>query len=370
MAESELIRHPNPTGLDYMNGVLKWNYTIGLELLALMDAGDRYGDPRMEAYALRYADTIINARGEIYKYKKENYNLDHICPGRMLFRLWERTGQERFRMTLDRLREQLDGQPRTSEGGFWHKKVYPWQMWLDGLYMGEPFYAEYALRFETGQQQRASFDDIVNQFLIVAEHTRDSVTGLYRHAWDESRSQFWADPRTGQSAHIWGRALGWYVMALVETLDYLPSDHPGHAQMVALLRDIYERLPRYADRQTGMWYQVLELPNRQGNYLESTCSAMFVYGMLKSVRKGYLDPSLAPKAEQGYRNFIRTFIREEKDGTISVTNCCAVAGLGGKDRRDGSFEYYIGELVRDNDAKAVGPFIWASLEYETLHPGQ
>lgn len=367
MVESEMIRNPEPTQLDFMEGRLKWNYTIGLELQAMLDVYDRYDLPHVWDYAVQYADTMINDKGEIVTYKLSNYNIDHICPGRMLFRIYDRTGDMKYRRAMRMLREQLETQPRTSDGGFWHKKIYPNQMWLDGLYMGGPFYSEYASRFESGDKKKESWNDIIHDFTTVAKHTYDPVTKLYRHAWDESREQFWADPETGQSQHAWLRAVGWYAMGIVEVLDYMPRGYQGTEELVTILQNLYKVLPKYADPKTGMWYQVMDRPGADGNYLESTGSAMLVYTMLKGIRKGYLDKSLLPEALRLYDKFIKTFIREEPDGTISLTMCCSVAGLGGKDMRDGSYTYYLSEPVRDNDAKGIGPFIWASLEVEYLN---
>ena len=225
--------------------------------------------------------------------------------------------------------------------------------------MAEPFLATYAS--QTGQD--SLFTTVARQFLVAAEKTYDPATGLYRHAWDESRSMFWADPVTGQSAHCWGRALGWYAMALVDVLDFFPEDRPERAELLAVLCHILETLPSYADPATGMWYQVLDCPGREGNYLEATCSAMFTYVYLKASRKGYFVREDAPAL---YESLVKTFIREQPDGTIDLTQCCAVAGLGGKENRSGTYDYYIGEKITDNDPKGVGPFIWASLEYERL----
>lgn len=367
MARSEIVRNPSPTTLDGIPaGKVKWNYTTGLELLAIMDAGAAYDRPDFHDYALRYYDTIVRTDHTVITYKKSNYNLDHICPGRPLFAIYDRTGEARYRAVLDTLFAQLQEHPRNADGGFWHKKVYPGQMWLDGLYMAEPFYAEYVRRYLCGRDSaacRACCDDIVKQFTVVASHTFDPATGLYRHACDVSREMFWCDPATGQSAHAWGRALGWYAMAVVETLEQLPPC-ADTAPMVEILNSIYETLPRYADPATGMWYQVLDCPGREGNYLESTGSIMFVYAMLKGVRLGYLPADYAPRAQELYEKFVDRFVRENPDGTISITDCCAVAGLGGKQLRSGTFDYYISEPVIDNDCKGVGPFIRASIEYD------
>ena len=364
MVQSEIARHPSAATLDGIEaGKIKWNYTTGLELLAIMDAGEAYGHPEFYDYALRYYDSIVRPDATVLTYRKDRYNLDHVCPGRPLFRIAAETGEERYRRVLDTLYAQLCEHPRNDDGGFWHKQAYPHQMWLDGLYMGEPFYAEYAVRNLDGEAYTAAVADIVSQFTLVADHTYDPETGLYRHACDVSREMFWCDPETGQSQHAWGRAMGWYAMAIVETLQYLGAT-PATQPMLDILNHIYEVLPRFADPETGMWYQVLDQPGREGNYQEATGSIMFIYAMLKGVRLGYLPAELGPEALHLYEQFIKRFVRENGDGTISITDCCAVAGLGGKDMRNGTFDYYISEPIIENDCKGVGPFIWASMEYD------
>ena len=365
MVRSEMRRHPSPATLDGIpEGKIKWNYTTGLELLAMTDVADTYGCGDMYDYVERYYDSIVRADGSVITYKKSNYNLDHVCPARPLFKLYERTGEERYKAVLDTVFVQLQEHPRNDDGGFWHKKAYPHQMWLDGLYMGEPFYAEYVVRNFSDSERFEDFKaDIVNQFVTVAGHTFDPATGLYRHACDVSREMFWCDPTTGQSAHAWGRALGWYAMAIVETLQYLGVDQTTRP-MVAILENIYETLPRYASPQSGMWYQVLDAPGREGNYEEATGSIMFVYAMMKGVRLGYLPAGMKEESLRLYEKFVDRFVRENEDGTVSITDCCAVAGLGGKTMRSGDFDYYISEPIIENDCKGVGPFVWASLEYE------
>lgn len=364
MARSEIARTPSAVNLDGIPaGKIKWNYTTGLELLSLVDAAEAYDRPEFYDYAMRYFDTIVRADGTVLTYKKQKYNLDHICPGRALFEIYDRTGEERYKKVLDTLYKQLREQPRNPDGGFWHKQVYPNQVWLDGLYMAEPFYAEYAVKYLSGADYDAAVADIVNQFVSAAGHTFDPATGLYRHAYDDSRTMFWCDPATGQSAHAWCRAMGWYAMAIVETLQYLGANARTQP-MVDLLNRIYEVLPRYADPVTGMWCQVLDQPGRAGNYLESTGSAMFVYAQLKGVRLGYLPSERRAEAMRAYERLVARFVRENPDGTLSLTDCCSVAGLGGKQRRSGTFDYYISEPVIDNDCKGVGPLIWASIEYD------
>lgn len=368
MAQSEMVRNPSPTTLDGIPvGKVKWNYTSGLELLAIMDVSESYDKPEMWEYAERYYDTIVREDASVITYKKSKYNIDHVCPGRPLFGLYAKSGEERYRMVIDTLYSQLCGQPRNDDGGFWHKQVYPHQMWLDGLYMGEPFYAQYA-RDVLLPTDRKAYDeamaDIVNQFVTVAKHTYDPKTELFRHACDVSREMFWCDKTTGQSAHAWGRAMGWYAMAIVETLQYMNVESEGAQKMIEILNHIYKVLPRYASPVSGMWYQVLDSPEREGNYEESTGSIMFVYAMMKGVRLGYLPSEMKQESMRLYEKFVERFVKENEDGTISITNCCAVAGLGGKTMRSGDFDYYISEPIIENDCKGVGPFIWASLEYE------
>ena len=358
VAESEMTRNPEASYIDGLEGKLKWNYTTGLELKAILDAS-----PAALDYVDAWYDAIIDSAGVIYKYKKSNYSQDHICPGRTLFGLYDLTGKEKYRVAMDTLYSQLQSQPRTPEGGFWHKQVYPQQMWLDGLYMAEPFYAEYTARYVTDSLQRAAnYADIVHQFTLIYDHTLDPGTGLLRHAWDSSHQIFWCNPETGQSDHAWGRALGWYCMALVEVAEILP-DGEGKDSLVKILNTLYNVLPLYADAETGMWFQVLDQPYREGNYLEATCSAMFTYAWLKGCRLGFLGNREG--AMQSYESLLKTFVTEE-DGLVNLNRCCEVAGLGGKENRRGDYDYYINEKVRSNDPKGIGPLIWAALEYEML----
>ena len=231
-------------------------------------------------------------------------------------------------------------------------------MWLDGLYMGTPFLAEYAMR----NNLPASTDDAIHQILTMAKHGYDAKTGLYYHGWDESRSQRWSNPKTGQSPNFWSRSIGWYMMSMVDALDFIPASHPQRDEVIKILQNLTDSLLNFNDPKTGMWYQVTDKTDEKGNYLESTGSSMFIYSMVKAGQKGYLPKSYLKKGKSLYKQFVKTFIKKNNDGTISVTNCCAVAGLGGdKNYRDGSFEYYISEPVRDNDPKAVAPFMMVSV---------
>jgi len=361
MVESEMIRCPESWQLDFQTR-LKWDYCHGLELQAMLDAYDTYGGEHIFDYAVAYADTMVQNDGSILTYTLNEYNIDRLNPGKYLFRIYDQTKDPKYKKAIDLLRSQLDTHPRNDDGGFWHKKVYPHQMWLDGVYMGSPFYAEYAFRNSRPQD----YADVVKQFLLAAKHTYDPKTKLYRHATDVSRKERWADPVTGQSAHSWGRAMGWYAMAIVDALDFIPKHEAGRDSMLVILNNIAEQITRIQDSKTGLWYQVLDRSGDEGNYLESTCSTMFIYTLFKAVRMEYIDKSYLDVAIKGYKGILDNLIEIDENGVISITNCCAVAGLGGKNYRSGTYEYYLSELVRNNDPKAVGPFIMASLEWERL----
>lgn len=365
LAESEMIRNPESWQLDFRTS-LKWDYCHGVELEAFMNVADAYGDQRYQAYAEAYCDTMTNEDGTVKLYNLEEYSLDRINSGKLFFKMYARTGEEKYKKALDMFYSQFAGQPRTSEGGFWHKKVYPHQMWLDGLYMGAPFYAEYAARYNKPE----AFKDIINQFCVVARHTYDPKTGLYKHAWDESHEQRWCDPQTGQSAHSWGRAMGWFAMALVETLQFIPEEEPGRDSLLAILGNVTLQMKNYQDARTGLWYQVLDRSGAEGNYIESSVSAMFIYSLYKGIRLGFIPQKYMAVADKAYKGYLDNFIETDENGVVSITRCCAVAGLGGKNYRMGNYEYYINELIRNNDPKSVGPFINACLEYERLHPHQ
>jgi unsaturated rhamnogalacturonyl hydrolase len=361
MVESEMIRCPESWQLDFQPR-LKWDYCHGLELQAMLDVYDTYGDEQIFDYAVAYADTMVRKDGSILTYNPDEYNIDRLNPGKYLFKIYDRTKDLKYKKAIDLLRSQLDTHPRNDDGGFWHKKIYPNQMWLDGLYMGSPFYAEYAFRNSRPQD----YADVVRQFLLAARHTYDPETKLYRHATDVSRKERWADAVTGQSAHSWGRAMGWYAMAIADALDFIPKHEAGRDSMLVILNNIARQLTRIQDKKTGLWYQVLDRSGDEGNYLESSCSTMFIYTLFKAVRMEYIDKSYLDVAIKGYKGLLDNFIEVDKNGVISITKGCAVAGLGGKNYRSGTYEYYLSEPVRSNDPKAVGPFIMASLEWERL----
>jgi unsaturated rhamnogalacturonyl hydrolase len=358
MADSEMKQFPDPWTVDF-NPKPVWNYTQGLIAQSMIRLWSVSRKESYFRYAEKYALHFIDSTGSIMGYKPDEFNIDAVNSGKFLFALYDHTKDEKYLKAIKLLREQLKNQPRTGEGGFWHKLRYPNQMWLDGLYMGSPFYAQYAMFF----QEPELFDDVVKQFLVVHSHTYDPKTGLNYHAWDEKRIQKWADPNTGCSPNFWGRAEGWYAMALVDVLDYLPLNHAGRPKLIAILNQVAAGIKKYQDPVTGLWYQVLDMGGKEGNYLEATASSMFSYALLKAVQKGYVSKDYLNTARKGYEGIVKHLVKENTDGTISLTKCCSVAGLGGNPYRSGTFEYYISEPVRDNDPKGVGPFIMASLLY-------
>ncbi len=365
MVESEIQRNPEAWQLDFQPK-LKWDYCHGLELRAMLYVARKYNREDILDYALSYADTMVNADGTIKKYKITDYSLDRINSGKYLFDVYDLTGEERYKNALDLLRSQFENQPRNEDGTFWHKKIYPHQVWLDGIYMGSPYLVEYASRYESGEQQATDYADAINQMIQAARLTYDAESGLFRHACDVSRQMFWCDSITGHSQHCWGRALGWYAMALVDNLEMIPTDSPHREQVVEIIQYLASQLQRYADKETGLWYQVMDRSGEAGNYLESSASCMFTYALYKGVRIGVLPSSYLTVADKAWNNILDRFIKVDENGLVSITEVCAVAGLGGKNNRPGDYNYYITEMKRDNDAKAVGPFILAALEVEML----
>ena len=340
----------------------KWAYEQGVFMKGVEGVWLQTGDKKYIDYIKKYLDNLIAEDGTINGYKEQDYNIDNILLGRQVLMLYQKFGEAKYLKALQTLRHQLQNQPRTNEGGFWHKKRYPFQMWLDGLYMGEPFYAEYAVAFK----EEKNFDDIAKQFIYMEKHARDAKTGLLYHGWDESRKERWSNPVTGLSKNFWGRAEGWYVMALVDVLDNMPSNHPDRKTLLAILNRTITGVVNYQDKQSGLWYQVLDKANEKGNYLESSASCMFVYALAKGVRKGYLPKKYLPVAERAYKGIINKFIEVDADGQVNLNGTVSVAGLGGTPYRDGSYQYYLSEKVVQNDAKGVGAFIQASVEVEKM----
>jgi unsaturated rhamnogalacturonyl hydrolase len=340
----------------------KWSYDYGVVLKGFELLFKQTGDRKYYQFIQDNMDYFIQEDGSIHGYTLGEYNIDHINNGKLLFTLYKETKQEKYKLAATSLREQLRTHPRTSEGVFWHKEIYPHQIWLDGLYMGSPFYLEYLLTFEEAE----GLDDVTKQFILCEKHTKDSETGLLYHAWDEKHVQLWCNPETGQSPNFWGRSLGWYLMALVDVLEILPSDHVDYGELVRILNDTLSSLKKYQDDESGVWYQVVNLGERKGNYLEASASSMITYAIAKGIRLGVLDNSWNEPLDQAYKGLITEFVLETKEGWVNLNKNCEVAGLGVGEKRDGTFAYYISEPIIMNDQKGIGAFLQACGEYEQL----
>jgi unsaturated rhamnogalacturonyl hydrolase len=357
MAETAMTRlwtdSPNGPGIPP-----KWIYDYGVILNGMKDLWLTSGDRRYFDFIRRGVDAFVTDDGKIKTYTVDEYNLDQIRMGSAVLMLYRVTGEAKYKKAADLIRSQLKTHPRTNEGGFWHKKIYPYQMWLDGLYMAEPFYAEYSAVF--GEN---NWDDIADQFIWMEKHTRDDKTGLLYHAWDESKQQLWADKQTGRAPMFWGRAMGWYAMALVDVLDHFPRDHPKRAELIAILNREMTALEKVQDKNAGVWWLILDMPGREKNYLEASSSAMFTYAMVKGVRMGYLPASFLKSAGRAWAGIQKEFLEKKSDG-LDLIKTIGGAGLGGNPYRKGDYDYYVNERVVTNDPKGVGAFLLAASEME------
>lgn len=343
----------------------QWGYEEGVLLDGMFAQWRVTHNPADFAYVQASVDKYITTEGNIRGYHGEGHTLDDIEMGRAVLDVYTVTQQKKYALAAQFLHSQLAGQPRTASGGYWHKQIYPNQMWLDGAYMAEPFRAMYASTFD----QPADWEDIAQQLLLMDQHMRDPRTGLLRHGWDESRQMPWADKTTGLSPEVWGRAMGWYAMALVDVLDWFPRDNPKYPALVDDLRRTMAAVVRAQDPGTGLWWQVMSRPAQPGNYFEASASCMFTYALAKGVRKGYLpqaDEAAARKAWQGIQT---KFVTQNPDGTLTLHGTVKVGGLGGKPYRSGDFNYYTHEPVGDQDAKGVGAFLVAGSEMELASGG-
>jgi len=336
----------------------RWSYDHGVILRGVEGLWNNTGKGKYFNYIQHTMDHYVHEDGTIYDYTGTEYNIDYVNNGKLVLLLYEITGQAKYKKAADLLRNQLRTHPRTHEGGFWHKKIYPWQMWLDGLYMGAPFYAQYSRVFHDD----TAFNDITNQFIYVERHTRDPKTGLLYHGWDESKEQQWANKETGVSPHFWGRAMGWYGMAMVDVLDQYPAKHPGRDSIIKILNRFAQAVIKVQDAKSGLWYDIVDLPDRPKNYKEASASCMLVYTLLKGVRKGYLPASYLANAKRGYNGIITEFIETDANGQTNLKGTVSVSGLGGNPYRDGSYDYYMKEPVVVNDPKGMGAFIQCANE--------
>ena len=360
MADSAIARLGNPARP-------RWDYTTALLATSLLETSDATNQSSYADYAAILIGGCVADNGNVTGYKIADHSLDEVAPARVLVALYNRTHDARYQQAAKLIHAQFAEQPRTSDGGFWHKQGYPNQMWLDGLYMGEPFYASYAATFASP----SDFDDITKQILLADEHTYDPVSGLFYHGWDDSRQQSWADKATGHSPSFWGRAEGWYAMAIVDVLDYLPANHPARAKILEILHRLADGAVRWQDANSGLWWQVLDQGTREGNYLEASGSSMFVYALAKAVNKGWLPAGrYAPAARRGFDGLVNRLVKTDADGTVTLTQICETAGLGklgSGSYRDGTFDYYVHQTsMINNDLKGVGAFILAGLQVAQL----
>ncbi len=365
MVASEMKRTPHPYNLNFSSWWPQWSYQVGVELDPMLDVYLEYNNSKVWNYLKEYPQTMVQSNGSITGYNYDEFNLDNVRPGHFLFRMYQQAPADKELKALNTLFKQLENQPRTQNGVWWHKEVYHWQVWLDGVFMGMPFYVLAAPTLKPGEEEKY-YEDAVNQMTTTDQMTYDAPTELWKHAWDETHSIFWADKTTGRSQHTWGRALGWYAMALVEVLETMPESYARRAELLGIFKSVMASVSKYQD-ESGVWYDVLDVDDPR-NYLEATCSSMFCYCLLKGVRMGWIDAEYLPVGVKAFRGIVNEFVKENSDGTISLQKCCEVSGLGPENRpqRDGSFEYYMSEPVRDNDPKGVGPFMWAALEMERL----
>jgi unsaturated rhamnogalacturonyl hydrolase len=358
LTDNFLLLYPDTVAYKTEAKSYKWNYEQGLILEAFYRIWKLSDDNKYYKYLKKNIDYYIDADGKIKTYKLEDFNLDNIALGRILLHLYSLTADEKYKKAADILMEQLKNQPRTGEGGFWHKQRYPYQMWLDGLYMAEPFYTEYAVMFN----EQKYFDDVAKQFHLINKNLKDEVSSLYYHGWDESRKQKWSDPETGKSPSFWGRSIGWFMMAMVDVLDLFPSEHPARMEILKMFTDLSESLLKYRDAEKKLWHQIVDQGGRKGNYIETSSSLMFIYSLAKGANKGYLPEEYYQIAEESFKSLLNNFIITDENGFRYLQNTVSVGGLGGEPYRNGSYEYYLSEPIRVNDFKGYGPLILAAIE--------
>jgi unsaturated rhamnogalacturonyl hydrolase len=340
----------------YVDRNPKWAYDVAFLGMAV----DRLGniDPKYSKYMEEWVKYFVRPDGSIIDYRKGEYNLDRIFPGRNVMTLYQRTHEIRYKYALDNFIDQLQSHPKTKSGGYWHKKIYPWQMWLDGIFMASTYMVQYAKEFNTPEW----YDAATMQVKMIYEKTLDQSSGLLMHAWDESKQQKWCDPETGKSHYPWSRATGWYTMAIIDILEYLPEDHPDRGVLIGILQKTCDALLKVQDPKTGLWFQVLNQGGREGNYIEGSGSAMFAYVFARGAHKGYLDSKYLAIADKAFDSIIKELITVDEKGFLTMHNICGGCGLGGNPYRDGSYEYYISEKRVDNDTKGVAAFILAAIE--------
>jgi unsaturated rhamnogalacturonyl hydrolase len=353
---ADAVMHASDSLIYYQRDNPKYEYDFAF----LASAIDRLGEEnkKYSDYARAYIDYFVREDGSIKGYKYSDFNIDRVRPGLNILTLYQGTGETKYRVAADTLASQMKEHPRTKSNGYWHKKIYPWQMWLDGIYMAHPFLTAYAKEFN----QPEWYDEVAFQIKLIYEKTRDPETGLLYHGWDESREQKWCNPETGQSKHFWSRGMGWYVMALVDVLENFPEEHPDRNTIINILNETCDALLKVRDKQTGLWYQVLDMGGKEGNYIEGSGSAMYTYTFAKGAKLGYLPENYLKIADDSFSSMLDVLVDVDNDGFPVLTNVCGAAGLGGNPYRMGDYDYYINEKKVNNDRKGVAPFILAAIE--------
>ncbi|MBQ7182934.1 MAG: glycoside hydrolase family 88 protein [Clostridia bacterium] len=333
-----------------------WNYIDGCMMTALLSLYHITGDKAYFDFVEGFIGAFVGEDGSIRTLKTEGHALDDINEGRVLFELYQATGKEKYRRAADSLKAMLDAQPRTFEGSWWHKQIYPDQVWLDGIYMAQPFSALYEKTFGAGD-----FSDVLRQVLLVRDRMRDQRTGLYYHGYDASRKAFWCDVETGLSQSFWLRAIGWFSVALADLIEILPEKDAGPVRDI--FADLMRSLVPFADGDTGMYAQVVDQPLTGGNYLETSGSAMIAYAMLKGARLKALPEEYASLGQKTFDGIVSTQL-SFTDDELNLNSICLVAGLGPENnrRRDGSVAYYLSEPIVQNDAKGVAPLLMCYTE--------
>lgn len=344
-----------------------WAYEVGTLLDGMTAQSKAANDPAAFAYVKATVDRWVDADGTVSMqpgkpFDKDAHTLDNLEPGRAVLAVYEQTKDPRYAKAAKLIFDQFQTMPRIPEGGFWHKQIYPNQMWLDGAYMGEPFRAGYARVFHVN----GDFDDIAKQLLLMDEHMRDAKTGLLHHGWDASKEQPWADKTTGLSPEVWARAYGWYAMALVDTIPSFPANHPQRAKLIATLQHVAEGAAKYQDADTGTWWDVMDKGGQPLNFREASATAMFTYALAKGVRLGYLPKKYQANAVKGWLGLEKEFVTTDSNGKVTLHGTVKVSGLGGKPYRAGDYNYYVHEPVGDNDAKGIGAYLLATSEIQQI----
>lgn len=356
--ESTMQFYPDPAGIS-INAPGQWNYEYGYFLNAAFVQWQRTKKDVYYQYIKRWADRYLDAEGNMTKeqYSVEEYKLDDILPGRLFLSLYDQTHEQKYKNAADKFADHLLHQPKTSDGGYWHKQIYPYQMWLDGIYMGDIFSMQYAVTFNNPE----FIDEAIKQIKLISQHTTDPATGLLYHGWDESKNKVWADQQKGTSPEFWGRAIGWYSMALVECLDYIPQNHPQRKDVIQILQNLAKALVKYQDPKTNLWYQVIDKASQSGNWIETSCSAMFAYSLAKGYRKGYLEKSYYDKAQKAFDGLKQDYIYFDDSGKLYLEQTVKVGTLNPKSSK-GDFDYYVAVERRINDYKGLASLLYASLE--------